>query len=69
MKLKPCPFCGCNAKVYSQQEEYKTKYGVCCTAEEGYCYVMPFTKSVFLTEEEAVEMWNRRMTRKDEVSE
>lgn len=51
-KLKPCPFCGGEAKV----QRFPRNYSVYCT--ECGARTMSFKP----TEEEAVEDWNRRVS-------
>ena len=61
--LKPCPFCGGTANLYTviQPNGDKT-YAVDCH-NEG-CDVSPST-SLFDTEYEAVAVWNRRIDHAD----
>lgn len=62
-ELKPCPFCGGEAKVTA----YKTyiasftiakKYYVCCS--KNFNHSRQEDPLGFLSSEEAVEAWNRR---------
>ena len=55
-ELKPCPFCGSDAKIF----EYKRTNGwnVICQQPECECNArIPYCHS----EEEAIEQWNRRV--------
>ncbi len=49
-KLKPCPYCGCKAKLYEAYD------GAWC-AECMVCYARTFHGQ---TKEEAIQQWNRR---------
>jgi len=53
-KLKPCPFCGQDARVARQRNELW--YAEC----SNYGCVVSNSNIGFDTEEEAVEAWNRR---------
>ena len=66
-KLKPCPFCGGKAKIYThiKATEYKngvwTEYKpevwrVMCDARVDCCALL----NKFDTKQEAIEAWNRR---------
>lgn len=55
-KLKPCPFCGGEAKVFGNYDD--SDYHVNCTNDECGCYWVNYYK----TKEEAVEAWNRRIS-------
>ena len=60
MELKPCPFCGSEAKFIERNAESYTrsKYDVGC-GHQG-CY-MEFGADWWIdTKEEAAELWNRR---------
>lgn len=50
-KLKPCPFCGGDAEVRKGMSGYVVMCISCPT---------DFGRVWFLSEEEIVEMWNRR---------
>ena len=50
-KLKPCPFCGCLAKVYQTQDGY---WQVECTV----CYARGWRHKI---KEMAIEKWNWRV--------
>lgn len=64
-ELKPCPFCGGNAKLI---ETYKyvglskpiPRYFVRCDNDDCNVYVATCNSD---TEEEAIEAWNRRVTK------
>lgn len=47
-ELKPCPFCGGEAKVYGANWFW------------AYCRNCKFSSRTFITPKEAVEAWNRR---------
>ena len=49
-ELKPCPFCGGKAGIYSLAKYEKEVYCENCGAVSNIC----------MTKEEAVEAWNRR---------
>lgn len=53
-ELKPCPFCGCKARVLTTSDFY---YEVLCLNLE--CKINPATR-FYKKEEEAIEAWNRR---------
>ena len=63
-ELKPCPFCGAEAKVVFTTEVYtladiKRKYGyVRCGKDFPHCCVIQ-TNEIPL--EDAIEAWNRRI--------
>ena len=53
-ELKPCPFCGGEAKVFGNYDD--SEYHANCTNNEcGCCWV-----NYYETKEEAIEAWNRR---------
>lgn len=53
-ELKPCPFCGSEAKLYSVGLTKKKLYAIVCTK----CKVQyPF---IFADEDMAIETWNKR---------
>lgn len=58
MTLKPCPFCGCEAWLYSHGRIFNPGIGhrVEC---EGACHAMT---CYWHTKKEAIEAWNRRAT-------
>ena len=61
-ELKPCPFCGGRACINKRLKWWSNsghadryEYGVTCTSP--FCIAIP---SIFKTEEEAIEKWNKR---------
>ena len=56
-KLKPCPFCGGEAKLNLLLGNY------CVTCKSCMGAIFPATG---MTEEEAIEAWNRRAGNKNE---
>lgn len=57
-KLKPCPFCGGNAKVETYKHPYgHTMYWVGCANEK--CDVFPETPG-YSERRNAVRSWNKR---------
>ena len=62
-ELKPCPFCGGEAKIVTTTEVYglddiKRKYGyVRCGKDYLNCCVIQFNEFPL---DEAIEAWNRR---------
>ena len=57
-ELKPCPFCGGEAYIdredcYGVQDDYYMVHCEKCSLQFGFC-------SMFESEEEAIEAWNRR---------
>lgn len=60
-KLKPCPFCGSEAKPVFRE---RTNYVVCSNEEECWCgMTCPVTSP-----EEAARIWNRRTNAKELVA-
>lgn len=59
-KLKPCPFCGSEAKLISSGSR---NYVLCSNEDECLCSM---TCPVG-TQEEAVQIWNRRAIDSDEL--
>lgn len=56
VKLKPCPFCGCEAALIEDEGAYKVFcLGAHCDAQYGWC----------AAEEQAVNGWNRRKEGED----
>lgn len=55
MKLKPCPFCGGEARIDRNIFAFPTSYSVICKICEA-------ESEVFNTEKEVIEAWNRRVT-------
>lgn len=60
VELKPCPFCGAEPVL---SPDYFGRYDVRCLNAD--CKIMPAT-SVYLTPEDAAEVWNRRAEEDDE---
>lgn len=50
-ELKPCPFCGSNVKLTNDDDEY---FWITCNSCE-------ISTKVFMTREEVVETWNKRV--------
>lgn len=51
-ELRECPFCGGTATVFRQGNSYRQWHILCeCGGRVGF----------FLTEQEAIEVWNRRV--------
>lgn len=57
IKLRPCPFCGREAKIIKRFEgsDVRTQYQAACV--NGKCDVMPFT-ALHDTQGEAAYFWN-----------
>jgi len=53
-ELKPCPFCGCSAKVYSAESWNE---GGCFWVGCFWCHA---DTDFYSTEAKAIEAWNRR---------
>lgn len=53
-ELKPCPFCGSESRLF-ETGNYTAHYAVCCTE----CLCRTHEQD---TEEEAVSVWNRRVS-------
>lgn len=58
-ELKPCPFCGGRA-VVEHSYRWGRSYRVRCRNKRGQCPVCPKTPYDYMTEELAVDAWNRR---------
>lgn len=62
MKLLPCPFCGCKAKIKYDRVQWSMggpmRYWVACEARR--CKINPYALYDFETKEEAIEAWNKR---------
>lgn len=60
-ELKPCPFCGKSA--FTMLEEFSSGDKAWYVLHWGYeeCYIKRCIGDYFDTEEEAVEVWNRRI--------
>ena len=59
-ELKPCPFCGSEAKLFADKKTYD--WGAVCQQPECECNAKI---SYCSTREEAIEQWNRRTTEPD----
>lgn len=60
-KLKPCPFCGGEAKLQRYIDRYEgITFYVYCSGE--FCEVFPATEN-FETEQQAIKAWNIRVGR------
>ena len=57
-KLKPCPFCGSTAIDIEDKFTFRTFYYAVCNYNKGGCGATGGTRD---NEEEAVEVWNRRV--------
>lgn len=57
IKLKPCPFCGGEAKIIGERVNNKELYLVKC--RDNDCDVQPFTDS-FRSMDRAIKAWNTR---------
>ena len=57
-KLKPCPFCGGEAELLDENGKEDMFFVQCKNIWKG-CKVLAFTHD-YLTEQEAIEAWNRR---------
>ena len=55
VKLKPCPFCGSEAKIFTLSNCWYVR----CMASANKCTVMPCTRPE-TTPDKAVRSWNRR---------
>jgi Lar family restriction alleviation protein len=61
MKLKPCPFCGGEARIYYstyRNSSLVKYYGVTCDTEG--CWVYENSESWNDTKKEAADEWNNR---------
>lgn len=57
-KLLPCPFCGSKVVIDSFYAEYSVRYYIECS--QCHCY-----SDDFLTEDELIEEWNKRVYPED----
>ena len=57
-KLKPCPFCGREAKIEYDRDERTTYFWVTCN--NRHCPVRPYSEGNFNSAEDAIEAWNTR---------
>jgi Lar family restriction alleviation protein len=55
-KLKPCPFCGGEAKFYTVDKYDRVVWKVMCGARVDCCLLL----NDFDTREEAINAWNER---------
>jgi hypothetical protein len=63
MKLKPCPFCGCEAKA---AQNFLGQYYVRCMNDHcGAAVWGDGTIHKFVTKEEVIQIWNRRTADND----
>ena len=62
-ELKPCPFCGGEAKVHFYPE-LGGRFAVMCESDFSVCNVKPRT-GWFRAKKKATEAWNRRATPSD----
>ena len=58
-ELKPCPFCGGEAKYFRTQTLNGPMHKVRCTNFSG-CQVRELQTKSFNKKEQAIEAWNRR---------
>ena len=58
-KLMPCPFCGGPAKVESKWDGV-VRWRVKCRNRHSKCAVHPKTPYDYVSEELAIQAWNRR---------
>lgn len=67
MKLKPCPFCGREAKIYTcTGNNHKTEYYPSCKSDECCGYALTdgdfgYAQPSFETEIQATKAWKRRI--------
>lgn len=61
--LKPCPFCGHGAAI-----TYNTEHGYIPFCTNDDCFLNEIDHG-FITEEKAIEHWNRRMDNSDRIIE
>lgn len=57
-RLKPCPFCGGNAKIYSGEQNFLIYKQKCYSV---FCELCKCATQYEGTEKEAVEDWNKRV--------
>lgn len=58
-KLKPCPFCGEDAKVYEIPSIFRNSpfFGILCGSDDCIALTM---SADYQTEQEAMKAWNKR---------
>ena len=56
-ELKPCPFCGGKAKVYSMKRHWWTKKNLYSFIVCESCHAMTYYQNVL---ENAIQIWERR---------
>lgn len=59
MELKPCPFCGREARIYMNDSDLDNIMWYCMCANDRGCNVMPITLDQY-SKEEAADAWNTR---------
>lgn len=57
-ELKPCPFCGGNAKIYNGEQDFLIYKQKCYSV---FCESCKCATQYRRTEKEAVEDWNNRV--------
>lgn len=60
-ELKPCPFCGGEAKVEYIPEAYFDKFVAHCKSSKCIAFYVGYVdEGLFSTEEKAIKAWNTR---------
>lgn len=60
-ELKPCPFCGGEAKVEYIPEAYFDKFIAHCKSSKCIAFYLGYgDEGLFSTEEKAITAWNKR---------
>ena len=62
IKLLPCPFCGCKAKIYKGKQNFLIYKQKCYSV---FCESCKCTTQYERTEKESVDDWNRRIYEQD----
>ena len=58
-KLKPCPFCGVDAKLFDTESIYGNYFWVeCCGLD---CPIPEIVTEDYETKQEAIRVWNTRV--------